>query len=63
VNSRRPKDAEVSAVSQADENTSGIERATPAQIAEMTPEERRAYIEAIAREGAKWSAELNRRLA
>ncbi len=50
-------------MSQADENQSGIERATPAQIAEMAPEERRVYIEAIAREGAKWSAELNRRLA
>lgn len=50
-------------MSQADGNASGIERATPARIAAMTPEERHAYIEAIAREGAKWSAELNRRLA
>ena len=55
--------AEVSTVSQADENQSRIERATPAQIADMTPEERHAYIEEIARECAVWSAELNRRLA
>lgn len=50
-------------MSQADENQSRIERATPAQIEAMTPEERRTYIELIARECAVWSAELYRRLA
>ncbi|MDF3281377.1 hypothetical protein [Gordonia sp. N1V] len=50
-------------MSQADENQSRIERATPSQIAAITTEERHAYIEELAREGAKWSAELNRRLA
>lgn len=50
-------------MSQADENQSRIERATPAQITAMTPDERRTYIEELARECAFWSAELNRRLA
>ena len=50
-------------MSQSDENQSRIERATSAQIEAMTPEERRAYVEVIARECAVWSAELNRRLA
>lgn len=50
-------------MSQADENLSRIERATPAQIAAMTLEERHVYVEELARECAVWSAELNRRLA
>ena len=33
------------------------------QVAEMTAEERREYVEKLGNEIAEWSAELNRRLA